>query len=98
MPCENREQADRIILKLREAEFTLARGETVSEAAEKTGVTEQTCCRWETKYGDLRMDQPKRLEDLATSNARRERPLAFLRWPSDWENGPPPGRSIAVRP
>lgn len=57
MPYGNREQADQIILKLREAELALARGKTAPEAADKTGVSEQTYCRWETKYGGLRMDQ-----------------------------------------
>ena len=42
MPRGKREQADQIILKLREAELELSRGKTVPEAAKKIGVTEQT--------------------------------------------------------
>ena len=39
MPRGKREQADQIILKLREAELELSRGKTVPEAAKKIGVT-----------------------------------------------------------
>ena len=54
MPRGKREQADQIILKLREAELELSRGKTVPEAAKKFGVTEQTFYRWKQKYGGLR--------------------------------------------
>ncbi len=43
MPRGKREQADQIILKLREAEWELSRGKTVPEAAKKIGVSERTC-------------------------------------------------------
>ena len=75
MPRGKREQADQIILKLREAELELSRGKTVPEAAKKIGVTEQTYDRWK-KYGGLRMDQAKRLKDLEKENARLKRLLA----------------------
>ena len=45
MPRGKREQADQIILKLREAELELSRGKNVPEAAKKIGVTEQTYYR-----------------------------------------------------
>ena len=76
MPRGKREQADQIILKLREAELELSRGKTVPEAAKKIGVTEQTYYRWKKKYGGLRMDQAKRLKDLEKENARLKRLLA----------------------
>ena len=76
MPRGKREQADQIILKLREAELELSRGKIVPEAAKKIGVTEQTYYRWKKKYGGLRMDQAKRLKDLEKENARLKRLLA----------------------
>lgn len=78
MPRGKREQADQIILKLREAELELSRGKTVPEAAKKIGVTEQTYDRWKKKYGGLRMDQAKRLKDLEKENARLRRAVSDL--------------------
>ena len=76
MPRGKREQADQIILKLREAELELSRGKNVPEAAKKIGVTEQTYYRWKKKYGGHRMDQAKRLKDREKENARLKRLLA----------------------
>ncbi len=76
MPRGKREQADQIILKLREAELELSRGKTVPEAAKKIGVTEQTYDRWKKNYGGLRMDQAKRLKELEKENARLKRLVA----------------------
>jgi transposase-like protein len=70
------EQAEVIIPKLREVELELGRGETVAEAVEKIGVTEQTYYRWKKKYGGLRMDQEKRLKELEKVNSRLKRLLA----------------------
>jgi transposase-like protein len=70
------EQAEVIIPKLREVELELGRGETVAEAVEKIGVTEQTYYRWKKKYGGLRMDQAKRLKELEKENSRLKRLLA----------------------
>ncbi len=38
---------EQIIKKLREAEVLLSQGSTISEAARKIGVTEQTYYRWQ---------------------------------------------------
>jgi len=76
MPRGKRGQADQIILKLREAELDLSRCKTVPEAAKKIGVTEQTYHRWKKKYGGLRMDQAKRLQDLEKETARLKRLVA----------------------
>lgn len=51
-------------------------GKSVPEAAKKFDVAEQIYYRWEGKYGALRMDQAKRLRDLAKENARLYRFLA----------------------
>lgn len=51
-------------------------GMTVPEAAKRIGVTEQTCGRWKKKYGGLRIDQAKRLNDLEKENVWLKRPLA----------------------
>jgi transposase-like protein len=67
---------EEIIAKLREAEVELARGKKIPEVCKQIGVTEQTYYRWKKEYGGLRMDQAKRLKELAKENARLKRRLA----------------------
>ena len=67
-----------VIKKLREAEVAMAEGSTVAEAGRKIGVTEQTFYRWRAEYGDLRIDQARRLKQLETENARLQRAVADL--------------------
>jgi ACT domain-containing protein len=65
MPRGKKELAEQIIPELREVEVEVGRGKTVLEAVKKIGVTEQTYYRWKKKFGGLRIDQAKRLKDLA---------------------------------
>ena len=76
MPRGNPEQVEHIIPKLREVEVELGRGKTGAEAVKKIGVTEQTYYRWKKKFGGLRMDQAKRLDEFEKENARLKRLLA----------------------
>ena len=52
-----RHTPEQIIGKLREAEVTLAGGQTVAQTCRAIGVSEQTFYRWRTEYGGLRRDQ-----------------------------------------
>jgi putative transposase len=85
MPRGKPNQADQIILKLRAAELELALGKTITEAAKKIGVAEQTYYRWKKKYSGLRIDHTKRF------NAVRKEIAA----PKPTE--PEPGHSLADR-
>jgi len=42
----------------------IANGATISQAARKIGITDQTYYRWRTEYGGMRVDQAKRLKEL----------------------------------
>ena len=53
---------------LRGAKANLARGETVSEAARKIGVAEQTYSLWKREYAGHLYNQAKRLKDLENEN------------------------------
>ena len=70
--------AEQIILKLREAEVSLAQGKAVGQVCKQMGVTEQSDYRWRKEYGGLTMDQVKRLKaldpagDFCTSESERE--------------------------
>jgi len=69
---------EQIIGKLREAEVALAKGRTVVEVVRTLGITEQTYYRWRAEYGGLKVEQAKRLKDLARENARLKRAVADL--------------------
>ena len=69
---------EQIINKLREAEILLSQGVTVTVAAKKIGVTEQTYYRWRREYGGLKLDQAKRLKALELENSRLKRLVADL--------------------
>ncbi len=74
---------EKIINKLREAEFHLCQGSTIGEAARKIGVTEQTYYRWRREYGGMRIEQVKRLKELEKENARLKRLVADLSLDND---------------
>ncbi len=74
---------EQIINKLREAEVLLCQGSTVSEAARKIEVTEQTYYRWRREYGGMRIEQVKRLKELEKENTRLKKLVADLSLDND---------------
>ena len=69
---------EQIINKLRAAEVLLSRGNNISEASRKIGVTEQTYYRWRKEYGGMRVEQAKKLKELEKENARLKKLVADL--------------------
>ena len=67
-----------IIARLREAEVRLGQGETVGKICHSFGITEQTYYRWLRKYGGLKIDQAKRLNDLERENDRLKKAVSDL--------------------
>ena len=76
--AKKRYTPDTIIRKLREAEILQGQGKSIAQAVKHLGVSEQTFYRWRKEYGGLRVDQAKRLKELATENARLKRAVADL--------------------
>ena len=74
--ARKRHAPEQIIHKLREAEVTLAKGQTAAEVVRRLGITEQTYYRWRKEYGSLRVDQAKRLKELEKENARLKKLVA----------------------
>jgi len=70
--------AEQIIVKLREAEVLLGKGETVGQVCRKLGVSEQTYYRWRKEYGGMRVDQAKRLKEVEQENVRLRKLVADL--------------------
>ncbi len=50
--------------------------EPLAEQARKHGVSEQTIYRWRRKYGDLDVDETRKLRELEKENSRLKRMLA----------------------
>lgn len=73
-----RHSPEQILVKVREVEVALAKGETVGRAVKHIGVTEQTYYRWRNEYGGLSIDQAKRLKQLEQENVRLKRAVADL--------------------
>ena len=71
-----RHTTEQIVNKLRQAEVELAKGQTVSAACKRIGITDQTYFRWRKEYGGLKVDQAKRFKELEQENARLKRLLA----------------------
>ena len=76
--ARKRYTAEQIILKLREAEVSLAQGKAVGQVCKQMGVTAQTYYRWRKEYGGLQMDQAKRLKILEKENTRLKKLVADL--------------------
>ena len=73
-----RAKPEEIIVKLREVEVRLSRGETVGQAVRSIGVTEQTYYRWRREYGGMGVDQARRLRELEKENQRLRRAVSDL--------------------
>ena len=73
---QKRFSVEQIVNKLRQAEVSVAQGQTVVQACKALGITEQTYYRWRKEYGGLRTDQAKRLKELEKENARLRKLVA----------------------
>jgi len=74
--ARRRHTAEQIILKLREAEVALSKGQKLNAICKQLEVTEQIYYRWRKEFGGLRLDQAKRLRELERENARLKRIVA----------------------
>ena len=62
--------AEKIIVKLREAEVLISQGMDADEASRQIGVSRQTFYRWRKEFGGMRVDQARRLKLLEKENLR----------------------------
>jgi hypothetical protein len=73
-----RHTPEQVIAKLREAEADLANGRTLAQVCPKLAVREQAYHRWQARYGGLKGDDARRLEELEVENAGLKRLVAEL--------------------
>ena len=75
---KKRYTVEEIIHKLRKSDVLLSQGKTVSQACRQLGVSDQTYYRSRKIYGGMKVDQAKRLKELAAEKARLKRAVADL--------------------
>ena len=75
---KKRYNAEKITQKLREVDVLLAQGGVLTETSNQPGDTDQTYSRWCEEYGDMKLDQAKRLKELKAENARLKRAVVDL--------------------
>jgi putative transposase len=71
-----RHTPEQVIAKLREAEVMLQVGKTVSQVVQHLGVSEQTFERWRQQYGNMQVDEARRLKELEVENTRLKKLIA----------------------
>ena len=71
-----RYSTEQIVTKLRQAEVELGRGLRTTQVCQKLGVSEQTYYHWRKEYGELRLDQAKRLQELERENTQLKKLVA----------------------
>ena len=69
---------EQVVNLLQQIEVAVANGKTTSQAAQEAGLVEQMYFRWLKEYGDLHVDQVKRLKELEQENAKLKRLVANL--------------------
>lgn len=74
---------EQVLNKLIEVELFLSQGTTVSKAARKIEVTDETYYRWRREYGGMRIERVKRLKELEKENTRLKRLVADLSLDND---------------
>ena len=73
---KKRHGAEQIVVKLREADVDLGKGVTVPEVCKQMGISQQTYCRWRTKYGGMDSLMAKQLREMEKQNSRLKKMVA----------------------
>jgi putative transposase len=75
---KQRHKPEEIVSKLRQVDVLTSQGSTVADAIRQIGVTEVTYYRWRKEYGELKMDQVRRLKELEKENMQLRRAISDL--------------------
>ena len=70
--------AEKIILKLREAEVLLAQDQGIQQICRALGISAQTYYRWRREYGGMDTLQAKKLKELEKQNSGLKKLVADL--------------------
>jgi len=78
MPKGVRIKPEQIVAKLREIEVKIGQGKDVLSVCREAEATDKSYYRWRREYGGMKVDQAKRLKQLALGNARLNRLVGEL--------------------
>lgn len=78
MGLRKRYPPEQIIGFLREAEVSLAQGQTIGHVCKTLGVSEQSYYRWRKEYGGMKVNQARRLKELEKENQRLRKAVSDL--------------------
>jgi putative transposase len=70
--------AEQIVNKLREADAFMAKGGTLDQVSRQLGISNATYYNWRKQYGQMKLDQVKRLRMLDKENTRLKKLVADL--------------------
>ena len=73
--------AEQIIHILRETDVLNSNGHSLQMACKQVGISEHSYYRWRKIYGDLHVDQAKKLKEIEAENVRLKRLVADLTLP-----------------
>jgi putative transposase len=69
---------EQIVKKLRQADAVIASGGTVEQACKQLGISDATYYNWRKQYGQMKLDQVKRLKSLQKENAQLKKLVADI--------------------
>lgn len=78
MPRGKHVKPEVVVTTLRKVEVLIAQGMSAEEACRQSEITKQTYYRWKKEFGNLEVDQAKRLKELEHENARLKKLVADL--------------------
>lgn len=78
MPRGKQVKPEVVVTTLRKVEVLIGQGMSAEEACRQAEITKQTYYRWKKEYGNLEVDQAKRLKELEHENARLKKLVADL--------------------
>ena len=73
---KKRHSAEQIVVKLRQADVELGKGQKVPEVCKALGISEQTYYRWRTKYGGMAPEMAREMKALQKENTRLKKVVA----------------------
>ncbi len=73
-----RYKPEEIVAKLRQVDVLVSQGASMADAIRQIGVSEVTFYRWRQQFGGLKIEQVKRLKELALENSRLRKAVSDL--------------------
>src|SRR6476660_866567 len=76
--ARKRYKPEEIVAKLGQLDVLVSQGQNMVDAIRQIGVSEVTYYRWRPEFGELKIEQVKRLKDLELENSRLRNAVSDL--------------------